>query len=119
MFIANQQPERDKVYDNISVEANMTPTLTYFMSLSPNMQVSNLLDFDWQHKESVLYCQIYRNVLTPSATGLKPNALVTGEKMRTYAFRIMLEFTVGDLPLELRFATLGYQLSLGNSIPIQ
>lgn len=119
MFVANQQPERDKVYDNISVEANLTPSLTYFMSLSPNMQVSNLMDFDWEHKESVLYCQIYRNVLTPSATGLKTNALVTGEKMRTYAFRIMLEFTVSTTPLELRFATLGYQLSLGHSIPIQ
>jgi hypothetical protein len=119
MFIANQQPERDKVYDNIAVEANLTPTLTYFMSLSPYTQVSNLQDFDWQHKESVLYCQIYRNVLTPSATGLKVNALVTGEKMRTYAFRAMLEFTVSTTPMELRFVNLGYQLSLGHSIPVQ
>lgn len=119
MFIANQQPERDKVYDNIAVEANLTPTLTYFMSLSPYTQVSNLQDFDWQHKESVLYCQIYRNILTPSATGLKVNALVTGEKMRTYAFRAMLEFTVSTTPMELRFVNLGYQLSLGHSIPVQ
>lgn len=119
MFVCNQQPERDKVYDNISLEANLTPTLTYFMSLSPYRQVSNILDFDWQHKESTQYCQIYRNVLTPSATGLKPNALVTGEKMRTYAFRTMLEFTVSTTPLELRFVNLGYQLSLGHSIPVQ
>lgn len=119
MFVCNQQPERDKVYDNISVQANMTPALTYFMSLSPYRQVSNLLDFDWEQKESTIYCQLYRNVLTPSATGLKQNALVTGEKMRTYAFRTMLEFTVGTTPLELRFATLGYQLSLGHSTPIQ
>lgn len=119
MFICNQQSERDKVYDNISVQANLTPTLTYFMSLSPYTQVSNLMDFDWEHKESVLYCQIYRNVLTPSATGLKVNALVTGEKMRTYAFRVMLEFTVSTTPLELRFTTLGYQLSLGHSTPVQ
>lgn len=119
MFINNQQPERDKVYDNISVEANLTPTLTYFLSLSPYTQVSNLLDFDWQRKESVIYSQIYRNVLTPSATGLKTNALISGEKMRTYAFRTMLEFTVGATPLELRFTTLGYQLSIGHSIPIQ
>jgi len=119
MFICNQQPERDKVYDNAAVEVNMRPTLTYFMSLSPYTQVSNLQDFDWQQKESAMYSQIYRNVLTPTATGLKPNALVTGEKMRTYALRVMLEFTVSSFPVELRFVSLGYQLSLGHSIPIQ
>jgi len=119
MFVANQQPERDKVYNNISIEANMLPSLTYFMSLSPYTQVSNLMDFDWEQKESTIYSQIYRNVLTPTATGLKPNGLITGEKMRTYALRIMLEFSVSTLPLELRFTTLGYQLSLGHSTPVQ
>lgn len=119
MFVCNQQPERDKVYDNISLAANMLPTLAYFMSLSPFMQVSNLQDFDWEQRESMLYSQIYRNILTPSATGLQTNALITGEKMRTYAIRVMLEFTVNTTPLELRFVTLGYQLSLGHSIPTQ
>lgn len=119
MFVCNQLPERIKVYDNISVEANMTPTLTYFMSLSPYTQVSNLQDFDWKNKEGILYCQIYRNVLTPTATGLQPNGLVTGERMRTYAFRVMLEFTVSTFPVELRFTNIGYQLSLGHSIPVK
>lgn len=119
MFVANQQPEHDKVYDNMSVEVNMLPSLTYFMSLSPYRQVSNLQDFDWQLRESVMYSQIYRNILTPSATGLKTNGLITGEKMRTYALRVMLEFTVAATPVELRFANIGYQFSLGNSIPKQ
>jgi hypothetical protein len=119
MGICNQQPERVKVYNNISVQANMLPTLTYFMSLSPYTQVSNLQDFDYETKEGVYYCQIYRNVLTPTATGLKSNALVTGEKMRTYAFRFMTEFTVSSIPVELRFINIGYQLSLGHSIPTQ
>ncbi len=119
MGICNQQPERPKVYNNIAVEANMLPTLTYFMSLSPYTQVSNLQDFDYQNKEGVLYCQIYRNILTPTAIGLQVNGLVTGEKMRTYAFRFMLEFTVSATPVELRFVNFGYQISLGHSIPIQ
>jgi hypothetical protein len=119
MGICNQQPERPKVYNNISVEANMLPTLTYFISLSPYTQVSNLQDFDYQNKEGVLYCQIYRNILTPTAIGLQVNGLVTGEKMRTYAFRFMLEFTVSSIPIELRFVNFGYQISLGHSIPTQ
>lgn len=119
MGVCNQQPERVKVYNNLSIEANMLPTLTYFMCLAPYAQVSNLQDFDYQDKEGVLYCQIYRNILTPTATGLKVNGLVTGEKMRTYAFRFMIEFTVSTTPIELRFVNFGYQLSLGHSIPVQ
>jgi hypothetical protein len=119
MGICNQEPERIKVYENIAVMANMLPTLTYFMSLMPYTQVSNLQDFDYENKESILYSQIYRNILTPTATGLQPNGLVTGEKMRTYAFRFMLEFTVSTFPVELRYLNFGYQLSLGHSIPVQ
>lgn len=120
MFVSNQIPERPKVYNNASVEANMLPSLMYFMSLDPYIQVSNLQDFDWENKEGILYSQIYRNILTPTATGLKPNALVTGEKMRTYALRVLLEFEPTTFPVELRFITLGYSLSLGhNTIPIQ
>jgi hypothetical protein len=117
MGVCNQEPERIKVYDNACLEANMLPSLTYFMCLSPYMQVSNLRDFDYDIKEGVYYSQIYRNVLTPTATGLQPNGLVTGEKLRTYAFRFMLEFAVTTFPVELRFVNFGYQLSLGHSIP--
>ena len=119
MPIYNQIPERPKVYNNASVEANTLPSLMYFMSLDPYTQVRTLQDFDWEYKEGVLYSQIYRNVLTPSATGLKPNGLVTGERMRTYALRVLLEFEPTTFPVELRFVTLGYTLSLGHTIPIQ
>lgn len=114
MFICNQVPSRPKVYNNISLEVNLVPTLTYFMSEEPYQQISNLQDFDWENKEGVLYSQIYRNVLTPSATGLVPNALVVGEKMRTFALRVMLEFNTTNEPLELRFVNLGYSISLGH-----
>lgn len=114
MFVSNQIPSRPKVYNNISLEVNQLPTFTYFMSEQPYQQVSNLQDFDWENLEGVLYSQIYRNVLTPSATGLVPNALVVGEKMRTYALRVMLEFQTIDAPLELRFVNLGYSISLGH-----
>jgi hypothetical protein len=119
MFVCNQQPDRPKVYNNVAVEANMIPSLMYLLCEAPYQQVSNLQDFDWQSKEGVLYSQLYRNVLTPSATGLKTNALVTGEKLRTYAIRILVEFSVSTFPVELRFISIGYQLSLGHTIPVQ
>lgn len=114
MFISNQVPSRPKVYNNMSLEVNMLPTLTYLLSEQPFTQATNLQDFDWENKEGVLYSQVYRNILTPSATGLVPNALVVGEKMRTYALRIMLEFTVTNQPVELRFVNIGYSMSLGH-----
>jgi hypothetical protein len=119
MFVCNQQSERPKVYNNATVEANMLPSLMYFLSEAPYQQVTNIQDFDWQNKEGVLYCQLYRNALTPSAVGLLANALIAGEKMRTYALRILIEFSVTTFPVELRYISIGYQLSLGHSIPIQ
>lgn len=119
MFVCNQIPERPKVYNNISIEANMLPSLVYFLSEQPWQQVSNLQDFDFENKEGVLYCQIYRNVLTPTATGLLPNALIKGERMRTFALRVLIEFNPTTFPVELRFITLGYTISLGHTIPVQ
>jgi len=114
MFISNQVPSRPKVYRNMSVEVNRLPNLTYFLSQYPYQQVSNLQDFDWESKEGILYSQIYRNVLTPSATGLVPNALVVGEVMRTAALRVMLSWPAAATPVELRFVNIGYVISLGH-----
>lgn len=114
MFVSNQIPSRPKVYNNISLEVNMLPTLTYLLSEQPYTQASNLQDFDWEVQEGVLYSQVYRNVLTPSATGLVPNALIVGEKMRTNALRLLLEFTVTNQPVEFRFVNIGYSISLGH-----
>lgn len=115
MFVSNQVPNRPKVYNSISVEGNLIPTLTYFRSESPYIQASDLVDFDYNNLEGFYYATLYRNKLIPTATGFNTNGLLTAEKMRTNNLLIMLEFTINTEPLELRFTTIGYTPSIGHT----
>ena len=121
MLVSNQLPETPKVIDNLSVEANKIPLFTYIRTDSEYIQATDLVNAggvnDWENKEGKFYADVLRDKLTPSATGLKPNALLTGDRMRGNVFKIMLEFDVVDGPLEFRFANIGFQESLGHTPP--
>jgi len=115
MFVCNQIPNRPKVYNNISVDGNSAPTLTYFMVEEPYIQTSDLADFDYRNLEGILYSIIYRNKLVPTATGFQTTGLLTGDKMRGKVFKVYLEFTITNQPLELRFVEIGFALSAGHT----
>lgn len=115
MFLANSLSNKPKVLNNISLEANKTPSLTYFRTETPNIQASDLMDFDWQVLEGQQYTAVYNDKLTPSATGLKPNALITGDKLRSIVLMVLMEFDVTQTLLEFRFATVGFSISLGHT----
>lgn len=116
MFVANAQPTKPKVYNSISIDGNIRPSLTYLRSEQPYEQASDLLDFDYRETEGMLYANIYRNKIVPTATGYDTNGLTTGEKMRTPALKVMLEFPVTNKQLQLRFVNIGYQDSIGHNI---
>lgn len=115
MFVENQEPEKPKVFDNITLSANKVPFLSYFRTEDPYVQASDLKDFDpWDNKEGVFYCYLYNDKLTPGPT-LRPidNALLLGAKMRAPALLVMLQWLP---PLHFRFVNIGYSPSLGHSI---
>lgn len=115
MVIANQLPQRPKVYNNVSVEANMKPSFTYFYNDYPYVQASDLEDIDYRDLEGVFYAPLYRNKIVPTATGYNTNGLLTSEKLRNVAMKIMFEFDVSNVPLELKFVNIGYQISRGHT----
>lgn len=124
MFVSNQMPNKPKVYENISVEGNLKPSLTYFRT-EPSLanydqfdlqeQASDLLDFQFEVKEGQLYSVIYRNKIVPNAEGVTFDGLLTAEKIRALALKILMEFEPTTQPLELRYVTLGYQASKGHT----
>lgn len=118
MFVSNQNPSVPKSYNNISVEANIQPSFVYFYSAYPYQQASDLVDFDpnWNNLEGVYYATMYRNKLQPTATGFNTDGLLTGEKMRTTALKIMLEFSITTTNVQLKFVNIGYALSLGHKV---
>jgi len=118
MFVCNQEPNGLKVYNNISIQnnsGNLVPSLTYFYVDNPYQQATDLVDFDWNNLEGVLYATLYRNKLVPTATGYDTNGLLTAEKIRTNALKVMLQFDVTNTPLQLRFVTVGYINSIGHN----
>jgi hypothetical protein len=114
MFTENKEPALPKVWNNIALSASKIPIETYFRTEDPYIQSSDLKDFDpWSTPEGVLYCYIYNDKLTPSATGLLPDALMLGDKMRGPVLFVMLRW---DAPVRLRFVNIGFDKSKGHSI---
>jgi hypothetical protein len=116
MVVANQVADIPKVYDNISVKANVQPYFVYFYTEYPYVQASDLVDYDpnWNNMEGVFYARLYRNKIVPTAVGFNTDGLLTAEKMRTTALRIMVEFTSVTTQLELKFIGIGYTVSRGH-----
>lgn len=114
MFVSNQIPNVPKSYNNIEVEANVQPFFVYFYNQYPYLQSSDLVDFDpnWRNFEGIFKATLYRNKLS---TGVLSYGLLTGEKMRNTAMFVMMQFNVTSVPLQLNFAQLSYEISLGHT----
>ena len=115
MIIANKLPQRPKVYNNISVESNMKPLFTYFYNDYPNLQTSDLDESDFRDLEGVFYATLYRNKIVPTNSGYTTDGLLTFEKLRNVAMKVMIEFNSTSVPLELKFVNIGYQVSRGHT----
>ena len=115
MIIANKLPQRPKVYNNISIESNMKPLFTYFYNDYPNLQTSDLEESDFRDLEGVFYATLYRNKIVPTNSGYTTDGLLTFEKLRNVAMKIMIEFNSTSVPLELKFVNIGYQVSRGHT----
>jgi hypothetical protein len=116
MFLSNEQPTTPKAYNNVALQSSVIPETTYFRTEYPFIQATDLKDFDaWGNLEGIFYCTLRNDKLTPSATGLMTNALITGEKMRGTVLKIMLEFGLGKY-ITFKFVNLGYSKSLGHTM---
>jgi hypothetical protein len=115
MLVSNMNGTVPKVYDNISIQSNILPTFVYLYGDYPYQQASDLEDISFQDREGIWYANILRNKLVPTAIGYDTNGLLTGEKMRNTALRLMVEFTVGTTQLELKFVYIGFSISKGHN----
>lgn len=115
MAVCNELPQSPKTYNNIAIESNIVPTLVYFYNNYPEQQASDLVDFDFQNREGVFCANIYRNKLIPTQSGYTTDGLLTGQKMRNVAMKVMIEFTVTTSQLQLKFVDVEYDISLGHS----
>lgn len=114
MFVSNMIPNVPKSYNSISIEANKKPSLAYFLSDYPYQQISDLVDYEFRDLEGVHYATLKRNKLQPTSSGYTLTSLLTGERMRSAAMYILLEFSINNVPLELKFVNIDFTLSKGH-----
>ena len=114
MIVSNDTPATPKVYNHLGIVANLTPSLTYFRSEFPYVQGSDLLANEYDDREGVLYAFIFNDKLTLRAVPGYSNGLISGEKMRTSALRILFEFDTLTTALSFKFVNLFYAISKGH-----
>lgn len=112
--VANMEPSIIKVFDGLSVEANKIPDFTYMICDSPFEQLTDIMDFEWRLVESIYYVNIKRNKKQPTQSGFSIKSLLTGDRMRSSAMKILFEFSVNNIPLNLKFLNINFELSKGH-----
>jgi hypothetical protein len=118
-FYGNLAGGIPKVLHNLAVEANLCPSWAYVRSEQPEQQATDLMDYEWSEKEGVWKANVKRDKLLPTATGMTTTSILSGERMRAVAFRILLQWTLSGTQLRLRGVTLGEELSRGHQQLIQ
>ncbi len=100
----------------MGVQVNLQPLFAYFYTDDPYQQSSDLVDFDFKNFEGIYKATLYRNKLKPTASGFTTDGLLTGEKMRSLALKIMLEFSATTEQLDLKFVNIGFIISKGHRL---
>lgn len=111
MCVSNMLPQVPKVYNNVSVESNISPDFIYMLNEYPYLQSSDIITDEIRDLEGIWYSTIKRNKLS---TGVVAFGLLTGEKMRNTNMFVLLEFPINSTFLELKFIQFGFDISRGN-----
>ncbi len=114
-YIENDAPSVIKSFENISVEANMAPVWSHFLTEYPYIQGTDLVESDYSSKEGKWYSTIKRNRLDPNISGLFDEKVVIAEKLRAVSMKVILEFNVTQQQLNLNFVNDGYIPSVGHT----
>lgn len=80
-FVHSDTGSITKVYENISFEGD-TPDLVHVRTEVPNLQSSDIRSSDFRNNEGVKYSPIYRDRLSPNASGTYDQKLYTGDPIR-------------------------------------
>jgi len=117
MFVANDQPGKIRTIENIAIEANKKPEFTHIRTEYPNIQGTDLEAGDYITKEGVHYATLYRDRLSPNATGTYEQKLYKGDKIRGATAKIMLQFSEADgLQTQIKMIDVGYVISVGHTV---
>jgi hypothetical protein len=117
-FVANQEPSSVKIWQSLGIECNLVPDFVHFRSDNPNVQSSDIAATDFRDFEKVWYAAILRDRLSPNVTGSYNLKMNTGDKMRSTALKVLLEWDSANAAqlVQLKFVNITYTDSTGHKV---
>jgi hypothetical protein len=103
-----------KIFQAACIEGDTAPTTTYVETFIPNNQVTNMVSSDFVNREDMLYSEIFRDRVSPNATGTADEKMYTGDKMRgQYANMSLVWATPSNFVI--RFVNANVKDSIGHN----
>lgn len=104
-----------KSYRAVTVEGDK-PDRLHVRTEVPDVQSSDLIASDYSTKEGVHYSQLYRDRLSPNATGTYDQRLYTGDPIRGEIAKMMIVFREPSSKKEIKFFNIDFDNSLGQTV---
>jgi hypothetical protein len=99
----------------IVMETSVAPDFTVVYTTLPNTQITDLTSSDYVSQEGILYGRLFRDRLSPNATGTPDQKLMTGDILISQIPQIMAEFQQYSSIIYINFVDVGFNLSRGQN----
>jgi len=104
-----------KSYRSIAVEGDK-PDHIHLRTEIPYVQSSDLVAGDFSVKEGVNYAPVYRDRLSPNATGTYSQKLFTGDTIRGEWTKVQVVFSSPSTRKDIKFINIDFDASLGQTV---
>jgi hypothetical protein len=112
-FVVNESPSALKNAVNIAWESSVQPNFTVVLTDTPNSQVTDLSDDQYESIEGVWFSQIFRDRISPNSSGTADEKIYTGDVLLGNPIYVMGEFQVSDTLIYIDYVNVGIDISRG------
>lgn len=114
-WVVNKPLSGLKDMSEIVMETSVAPDFTVVYTTLPNTQITDLTSSDYVNQEGILYGRLFRDRLSPNATGTPDQKLMTGDIVISQIPQIMAEFQQYSSIIYINFVDVGFNLSRGQN----
>ena len=114
-WVVNKPLSGLKDMSEIVMETSVAPNFTVVYTTLPNTQITDLTSSDYVSQEGILYGRLFRDRLSPNATGTADQKLMTGDIVISQIPQIMAEFQQYSSIIYINFVDVGFNLSRGQN----
>jgi len=99
----------------ITLESSQAPNYTVVYTTLPNTQITDLTDTDYVSQEGIYYGKLFRDRLSPNASGTADEKMMNGDVILSQIPQIMTEIQCYSSIFYINFVDVGFNLSRGQN----